>query len=292
MKRLSPIALGVILQALFLLPVAVPARGEITITVAASIFPLYDLAREVGGARAQVFLLVPPGAEAHHWEPRPSDLAQLGQADLFVHLGPFFERWATRAARSAGVRNVLAVAEDVPLREGDPHLWLDLMQDVRIADALAREFSRLDPLGVSAYRANAEALKRKLLALDQRYRSALADCRGREFLVAGHAAFGHLAARYGLAQIAVSGLSPDSEPTPHAVAAVVKEARAKGIKVVFHEGPADEKLARAIAGEIGGRTALLFPGHELTAAQWKEGATFLGLMEGNLASLRGGLGCD
>ncbi len=292
LESLSRATLPAVIAAALLFPCAAWAQGEVTITVAASIFPLYELAREVGGGRAEVVLLVPPGAEAHQWEPRPSDLVKLRQADLFVHLGPFFEKWAPRAVKSAGVRNVLAAAEGLPLREGDPHLWLDLELDARIADALAREFSRLDPMGVDAYRANAEALKTKLLALDRRYRTALASCRHREFLVAGHAAFGYLAARYGLAQTAAAGLSPESEPTPRAVAAVVNVAREKGIKVVFHEGPADEKLALVIAGEIGGRTALLFPGHELTASQWKTGVTFLGLMESNLTTLKAGLICD
>jgi zinc transport system substrate-binding protein len=298
--------------ALFLLlsPPPPPALGADRLVVVASIFPLYEFAREVGGERVSVTLLIPPGSEAHHWEPRPSDVARLKQAGLFLYLGDFFETWAPRLARSAGVKSSLAAAAGLPLlhadiprgpRAGegnamkarfDPHPWLDFSLCARMVDAVAAGLSRLDPPGAALYGGNASRYKDRLIEVELSYRKGLVSCANREFVFTGHAAFGYLAERFRLTQVPLYGLSPDSEPTPKAVAEAITLVRRKNLPVVFYDPLAGPKLADSIARETGATTLPLFPGHEITPAQWKEGVTFIGFMEQNLANLKRGLGCD
>lgn len=269
-----------------------PSLAAEKLTVVASIFPLYEFAREVGGERVEVSLLIPPGSETHSWEPRASDVTRIRQASLFLYLGEFLEPWAPRVLDAAGVKASLGAGQGLARAGEDPHLWLDLSLDLGMVDAIASRFARLDPPGAEGYRARAADFKQRLARLDEDFRRGLADCPRREFVFAGHSAFGRLAARYGLAQIAVSGPSPESEPAPRTVASVVRTLREKGLGTVFYEELVNPDLARVIAAEAGAATLPLSPGHELTLEQWKGKATFLSLMEGNLANLRKGLGCE
>jgi zinc transport system substrate-binding protein len=173
----------------------------------------------------------------------------------------------------------------------DPHVWLDFELDVEIVGRIAEEMARLDPDGRSIFAANAEALSGRLRKLDAAFRDGLAGCRGRNLVLAGHGAFGYLARRYGLAQTALYGLSPDAQPKPKDLMKAVDFCRAKGIKTVFFENSVPPDLSKALAREIGGRVLVLYAGHNLTREQQDQRVGFFELMEEDLAHLREGLGC-
>jgi zinc transport system substrate-binding protein len=281
--------------------------------VVASLFPLQEFARGVGGDKVQVVLLLPPGAEAHTWEPRPSDVVRISRADIFIYVSPILEPWidkVLRAVQSKKLR-VLEASQGLPLikaeeteeragRAGgsrgpekmDPHLWLDFALDQKIVDAISESFSEKDPVHAAFYKNNAEIYRGKLNDLDQRYRQALAKCRHRQILLSGHSAFAYLAKRYGLRQIALSGISPDAEPTPKKMAEVIETAHKTGIKFIYAEEWVNPKLSQALSKEAGVGVLTLSAGHNLTAQQVKEKVTFLGLMSRNLENLKTGLECQ
>ena len=289
------------------------AQPSSDLKVVASLFPLQEFARAVGGDKVQVALLLPPGAEAHTWEPRPSDVIKISQADIFIYVSPSLEPWidkVLRAVQSKKLR-VLEASQGLPLikaegpeertgRAGgsrgpekmDPHLWLDFALDQKIVDAIAVAFSEKDPIHAAFYRNNAEIYRGKLNDLDQRYRQALAKCRHRQILLSGHAAFAYLAKRYRLQQIALSGISPDAEPTPKKMAGVVEMAHKTGIKFIYVEELSNPKLAQSLSKEAGVGILILNAGHNLTVQQVKEKVTFLELMEKNLKNLEKGLECQ
>ncbi|MGH7418215.1 MAG: metal ABC transporter substrate-binding protein, partial [Candidatus Rokuibacteriota bacterium] len=204
--------------------------------VTASIFPLADFARRIGGDRVNVQTLIQGGGDAHDFQPAPRDLTQLARARLFVYNGGGFEPWAARVIRQLPPD---AVAVDTTAGLGlrddrgtDPHVWLDPLLAARQVDAIRGGLIRADPAGRTVYDANAAALAGELAALHDEFAAALGRCRRREFITA-HAAFGHLARRYGLTMVPLSGLSPDAEPSPARLAAVVRLARQRGIAVVY-----------------------------------------------------------
>jgi zinc transport system substrate-binding protein len=176
--------------------------------------------------------------------------------------------------------------------KNDPHIWLDFSLDVKIVDRIAAAFSAKDPANADLYRANAAAYKSKLEMLDRKYQSAFLPCRQRQMILGGHSAFGYLAHRYGLQQIALYGISPNAEPTPKKLAFVVQAAKSRKVKFIFFESLINPKLAQVLAKEAGIGTLLLYTGANVTKDQMKNKTTFLELMEKNLVNLRRGLDCD
>ncbi len=303
-----------ILSTLVLLPWSPSyAQPPSKLKVVASLFPLQEFARAVGGDKVQVALLLPPGAEAHTWEPKPSDVVKISQADIFIYVGPSLEPWIDKVLRAVQSKKLrvleasqglsLIKAEGAEERIGrgggsrapekmDPHLWLDFALDQKIVEAVAVAFSEKDPAHVAFYKNNAELYGGKLNDLDQRYRQTLAKCRHRQILLSGHAAFAYLAKRYGLRQIALSGISPDAEPTPKKMSGVIETAHKTGIQFIYVEELVNPKLARSLSREAGVGVLILNAGHNLTPQQVKEKVTFLELMEQNRKNLQKGLECE
>jgi zinc transport system substrate-binding protein len=266
--------------------------------VVASFFPMYDFARQVAADRAQVISLVPPGVHGHDWEPSPQDVAQVRRARIFVYNGAGFEPWVDKLVKEAAGSATVVVAASAGLtvaRTGadggtDPHVWLDPVLAKGEVDAIRAALERGDPAGTSAYEAKASAYAAKLADLDGRFEAGLRDCARREVVVS-HAAFGYLTRRYRLEQIAVTGLAPQAEPSPAALAAIVRTARERKVTAIFLEPLVSPKLAETLAREVGVRLLTLDPIEGVTRKEAAEGIGYLELMVRNLQSLREGLGC-
>jgi zinc transport system substrate-binding protein len=314
-KRFFPLlsflsAIGVFL----LFPPADPvsAQQPDKLRVITTLFPLQEFARAVGGESVHADLLLPPGAEAHTWDPKPSDIAKIAKADLFIYIGPMMEPWAAKVIKAANNPNlqVLAASRGLDLIEVrehesgpkhsrgkspeghlDPHIWLDFSLDMKIVDSIAAVFGTADPQNASGYKSRAESYKEKLSALDQMYQEGLSKCRQRQIFIGGHSAFAYLVRRYNLEQVALYGISPNAEPTPKKLAATIKSAQKQNAKYIFFEILVNPKLAQILAKEAGIGTLVLQTGHNLTKDQWNRKTGFLDMMESNLENLRRGLEC-
>ncbi len=283
--------------------------SEGRVRVLASVLPLKEFAAAILGDRGEAALLLPPGAGVHTWQPRPGDLVRLAECDLFIHVGAGLEPWLPELMKglakrrpatleaSAGLHLLPSAGEagheDEEHGHGafDPHVWLDPDLALRIVAAIGDRLTALDPEGGPVYRRNAAALEERLRDLDSRYREGLRGCSGKTIILAGHAAFGYLARRYGLEQISLYGTSPDSQPTPAGLMEVVRMARDRRITAVFAESSESPSVARSLSRELGGRMLILNPGHNLTRAEIRAGTTYFDIMETNLRSLKDGLGC-
>lgn len=263
-------------------------------TVVASLFPVADFSRAIGGDRVTVRLLLPPGVEAHAFEPAPSDIVSIGHAGIFVYTGRLLEPWLQGILQSETARPGAVIDAGAGVDTGtlsDPHYWLDLDNArIMVENILAALVAR-DPSSAGYYRSNAEAYIKKLAELDERYRRALATCERRVIVTGGHASYGYLAKRYGLQQAAAYGSSPDAEPSPQDLARLTDILRKEGGGVVFHEELLDPRVARTIAAETGAKLLLLHGAHNISRDEQMRGATFLSLMEQNLGHLREGLRC-
>ncbi len=282
------------------------------LNVIASIFPLADFARQVGGQRVRVNLLVPPGASVHSWEPKPSDLIKLKQADLILVVGKTLEPWLSTFMEHNhrhGTRIIEALKGAPLVKTGhdhekttttaaghrhpgiDPHIWLDFKWDQVIVQRIADALSGLDPDGSMFYHTNAQSLQGKLERLDEDYRRTLASCSSKVLVIGGHAAFGYLARAYGLKQVSLYGLSPDARPTSRQMVKIVKLIKKNGIKAIFFDAATGDRLARTLALETGARILVLTPGANLSRNELAKRPSFLDLMYENLHSLADGLGC-
>lgn len=267
------------------------AAATSRIEVVAAFYPLAEAARRAGGEAVIVHDLTPAGAEPHDLELRPSDFARIAGADLVLYLGGGFQPALEDALRSAGARSLdLLAALDLPADEPDPHVWLDPTLFARVADRIGQELralapdARLDESGSGEFR-------RTLQALDGRFARTLTTCARREF-VTTHAAFGYLARRYGLEQIAIAGLAPESEPSPRRLEQITRVARQRGATTIYFETLVSPRVAEAVARAAGAKTAVLDPIEGLTSERRRGGVDYVDIMEQNLRSLAEGLGCS
>jgi zinc transport system substrate-binding protein len=251
-------------------------------TVAASFYPLAFAAGQIGGASVEVENLTPPGAEPHDLEPTPQDVEDIQSADLVLLLGQDFQPSLERAAGNASGEVIeLLDTPGLDLKAGDPHVWLDPRRFARIAAAIGQAMGN-EPA--------ARSFTRGLEALDHEYRAGLSACSRRD-VVTSHEAFGYLADRYGLREVAISGISPEAEPTPDDLQGVIEAIRETGATTVFTEPLVSARLAQTVAAETGGTTAVLDPLEGLTREGESAGDDYFTLMRRNLAALEAGLGC-
>ena len=277
--------------------------GQHKIKVVTTLFPLYDMARSIGADNAEVTLLLPPGAEAHSFEPKPSDIVKVGEADVFVYTGRFMEPWAADVVRAAagkhlvvvdasrGTKMIPGVFHDVDEPPGslDPHIWLDFDNAKQMVRNIAEALETKDSANRALYERRAGDYSRELTALDSAYRTTLAACKTREIVYGGHYAFGYMAARYGLEYFAAQGVSPDAEPTAQDLARLVEQIRKDKVKYVFYEELTSPKIAQTIAGETDAKMLLLSAAHNVTKDQLEKGLTFFDILKADLANLKTGL---
>ncbi|WJR79409.1 metal ABC transporter substrate-binding protein [Bradyrhizobium sp. NP1] len=242
-----------------LLLAASSAQAGDRLRVVASFSILADFVREIGGDRAEVTALVGANGDVHVYSPTPADARQVAEARLVVVNGLGLEGWLPRLVQSSGGKAVIVTATNsiAPLRLGsaaDPHAWQSVANAriyVRnIRDALVAA----DPANADMFRANAERYGAALDALETEVRAAIAEIpEGRRKVISTHNAFGYFAAAYGIAFIAPSGVSTESEPGARDVAAIVSQIRAARIPAVFIENVSDPRLIERIAAETGAK---------------------------------------
>ena len=286
---------GIALAAILALAGCQESPAPVKPQVVATIYPLWELTRQVAGDRAEVTSLVPPGVEPHDWEPSPRDVSLVQRAKVIVHTGTGLDAWAVRllAGLPAGTTVVNGARGLSLLPQGasvDPHVWLDPTLARAQAQTIADGLTQADPAGQSVYRENATALAARLDALDEAFAAGLRDCARRE-VVTSHAAFAYLTRRYRLTQVAIMGSAPEAEPSPADLAAIVQTARRLHVTHVFFEPLVSPRLAQTLAREIGATTLALDPIEGVSREQAAAGTGYVELMQANLGALRLGLGC-
>jgi zinc transport system substrate-binding protein len=256
-------------------------------SVVAAFYPLAYAAERIGGPTFHVQNLTPPGAEPHDLELTPREVARIEEAGVVLYLSHGFQPAVSKAVEQARGKKVDILA-GLPLHaadgveaglSADPHVWLDPILFARVATRIGTALNR--PVGT---------LVAELRKLDRVYRQGLRDCKRHE-IVTSHAAFGYLAARYGLVQVSITGLTPESEPTPRRLAHVIQVVRRTHATTVFFERLVSQRLADTVAREVGASTAVLDPIEGLTPDEQKRSENYLTLMRSNLVALRKALSC-
>jgi zinc transport system substrate-binding protein len=289
------------------------AGGGEPLKVVAAFYPVAEAAERVGGDRVHVTNLTPAGTEPHDLELTPDQVDDIEDADVVLYLGQGFQPAVADAAENrdeGGGKVTVDLLDGVALESGasdaleaeeggdggdggdqlDPHFWLDpeLMRDA--VDEIEAAFGDADPADAEAFAAGAQAYGHDLAALDDEFEAGLSDC-ARDEIVTSHAAFYYLAKRYGLTQLAIAGLSPESEPDADRLADLADRVEHDGITTVFYEDLVSPDVAETLAREAGVDTARLSPIEGLTEDQVDAGDDYLSVMRDNLAALQDALGC-
>jgi zinc transport system substrate-binding protein len=275
------------------------------IKIVTTLFPLYDMAKNIGADKAEVALLIPPGVEPHTFEPKPNDIIKINEANCFVYTGRFMEPWAEDIIKGAMNKNLIVVDaskgtrmipavfpdRDEPRGALDPHIWLDFDNARMMVDNIAKALEVKDPAAKTFFKQNADAYNKKLSEIDAAFRKTLSTCKSKEIVYGGHYAFGYLAKRYGLKYLAAQGVSPDAEPTAKDLVRLVEQIKKNNIHYVFYEELTSPKIAETIARETHVKILLLNAAHNVTKDQFERGVSLFEILNTDLEQLKIGLEC-
>lgn len=302
-----------------------PADADLTVVT--GVYPLEWLAREIGGDGVAVTQLTEPGTEPHDLELTGRQVGEVSEADIAFYVEGLQPAVDDAVAQEAP-DSALDVGEIVHLRpasgedehaeddhaeddhghsheeegeeehaaeeehdhgEHDPHFWLDVDLMAETARALGDRMSEVDPEGADTYEQGVESVTADLEAIGQEYEEGLASC-DKHDVVVGHTAFTYLTEAYGLEQVGVSGVDPDTEPSPSQIAAITDIVRERDITTVFTEPLMPAETADTIAAETGAEVRVLDPLEGVTDDS--PGDDYPSIMRGNLAALTDALGCS
>ena len=312
MKRLLPL-----LCALLLLSACGPALPEETdqLQIAAAVFPAYDFARAAAGGRADVTLLLPPGAESHSYEPTPADILRVQSCDLFIYLGGESDAWVDailsaiepegEALRMIDCVDLLEEETVEGMQGGheheheedhghlgevvgmDEHVWTDPRNAAAITRTIGERLSALDPANAEAYAAGAEGYARELEALDRDFAAFFQGREDRTIVFGDRFPLLYFAAAYDLDYYAAfPGCGAQTEPSAATVAFLTEKVREEDLPAVWYIEFSNHLVADSIAEAAGVRTAQFHTCHNVSKADLEAGATYLSLMREDLERLR------
>ena len=283
--------------------------------VMASFYPLQYLTEKIGGDLVSVESLTPPGAEPHDLELSNQKVQQLSQAGAVVYLKGF-QSAVDKAIELNAPKTVIDVSTSVDLVDAekheseldvtddgekteeahehehehgstDPHFWLDPTRMASAATQIGDALAQADPTNAETYKKNAASMKSQMEALSKKLVDGTAKCQHKEF-VTSHEAFGYLADRTGLTQLGLSGLDPDSTPSPARLKQISDAVKAKGITTIFTEELLSPKVAETLAKDLGITTAVLDP----IESQADDSKDYEAVMNENLEALQKALSCE
>ena len=279
--------------------------------VGAAFTPIGDLVDRLGvGVTAEV--IVPPGEEAHEYEPTPKQLSGLESAAVVFYLGNGFQPAVEQAVKAlpSSVRKVdlLQAVTLLPVRDplsgtegdaggetladgSDPHVWLDPRNMAAMAKVVADTLADLGIVTADEATAASERAVQQYDALDGELRTGLATCERHE-LVTTHRAFGYLTEAYGLTQVSIAGISPSEEPSAKTLEAVAAYVEEHGVTTIFSEENLPADLADTVARETGATTGVLDTLETLSKEQLDAGDDYMSVMRANLSVIRTALGCS
>jgi len=256
----------------------VDSGGRIGVVV--TILPQVEFVEKVGGDKVHVILMVEPGQSPHTYAPKPSQMAEVADADIYAKVGSGVEFelvWMDKIVDqnkgimvvdcSRGVELHELAGEDYQEGGGegaeghdhgamDPHIWMSPLNAVIMVRNICDGLVDRDPGNAGYYEANRDAYIEELTQLDEEIREGFFGVTNRKFMVY-HPAFGYFAREYGLTMLPIEEEGKD--PTPAGLAHLTDQARENNIKVVFAEPQFDPRSAEVIADAIGGRVVLIDP---------------------------------
>ncbi len=285
---------------------------EEVLTVVTTTFVLEDFTRKIGGEHVDVINVVPLGADAHSFEPTARQMIEIMEADAFVYNGAGFEGFVDAVLKSMEKEDVVALqaSNNIPLREDDdehddehvdvheedehlhagvdPHAWLDPVYALQYAKNIYDLLVQLQPEFEEQFTENYTNLKIELENLHVEFEEMVSTAERNQFIVS-HAGYGYWEQRYGLEQIAISGLSPTNEPSQRQVEEILELGQSLNLTHLFVEQNFTSKIAEMIADEIGADILYL---HNLEAATQEDidnGENYISIMRGNIEALKQGL---
>lgn len=295
---------------------ASPSNAEDTqkLSVVCTNFPEYDFVRQIVGDKADVTILLKPGAESHTYEPTPQDIITIQNGALFVYVGGDSDEWVADVLSSMDQSKMTvfklmdcvdlveeelvegmqpeteaesAGSEAEAAPEMDEHVWTSPANAMKIVQKLCDTLCTLDSADQNTFKANTEAYLTQLQKLDDEFREVVENGKRREIIVGDRFPFRYFCEEFGLTYYAAfPGCSTDTEADASTVAFLIKKVKDDKIPIVFHIELSNEQMCNSICEATGAKSELLGAVHNVSDSDFKAGATYLSLMEHNVQALK------
>ncbi|WP_368645860.1 zinc ABC transporter substrate-binding protein [Alkalibacterium putridalgicola] len=278
---------------------------EEKLSVVTTFYPVYEFTDQVAGDHADIEMMITGGTDVHHYEPSARDMAMINDADVFIYSSDEMETWVPTMLESLDNDELIVVEqagevvqetlddaseedeheeEEAQSHGVDPHVWLDPVLVQEQVETVKDTFAEIDSEHSEDYTANAEAYQSELQELHDEFEAAFSDAGQRRF-VTQHEAFGYLARRYDLEQMAVGGLSTEVEVSPSRIAEINQLVEEYDIPVIYFQEGANSAIAETVANETGAEVAELYSLEFLPAAVEDDGQGYIEAMRRNLEAL-------
>ncbi len=281
--------------------------------IVCTLFPQYDFVRQIVGDRADVRLLLPPGADSHSYEPTPSDMITVSSADLFIYIGENMETWASSIIETVKGSNttILNISqtlglklevhrheegeehdEDAEAEEGiDPHIWTSPVIAAQMVDVISASICRLDQGDSNYFKENADKYRSEILKLNKELRDIVSKAKIKKFYFSNEFALSNFAKEYGLEHLAAfDSCGENAEASASKIAQIINEIKSKKVPVIFYSELTVSKEAKLISSETGALMLLFHSCHNLSAKGFAAGDAYVSLMRANAKNLSIALG--
>ena len=266
--------------------------------IISTVFPPYDLARQIAGDNAEISILLPPGSEIHNYEPSAKDMIAIRNCDIFLYIGGENEQWAEKLINSNDTENVTAVKlidyvptlsedEDEHEHETDEHIWTSPKNAQLMLSAVYDAICKVDPSNKQTYTKNKDAYAKQLSDLDNAYRSAVDNAKNKTIVLADKFPFRYLAHEYGLEfSSAFAACSDESEPGVSTMIKLTKTIKENNIPAVYYLEFSSTKIADTLCDETGATKLMLHSCHNVSKQDIENNISYVDLMKQNLENLK------
>lgn len=274
--------------------------------IISTVFPPYDLARQIAGDNAEISILLPPGSEIHNYEPSAKDMIAIRNCDIFLYIGGENEQWAEKLINSNDTENVTAVKlidyvpdlsededehehdhEHEHEHETDEHIWTSPKNAQLMLSAVYDAICKVDPSDKQTYTKNKDAYAKQLSDLDNAYRSAVDNAKNKTIVLADKFPFRYLAHEYGLEfSAAFAACSDESEPGVSTMIKLTKTIKENNIPAVYYLEFSSTKIADTLCDETGATKLMLHSCHNVSKQDIENNVSYVDLMKQNLENLK------
>ncbi|WP_270182721.1 metal ABC transporter solute-binding protein, Zn/Mn family [Alkalihalobacillus sp. CinArs1] len=295
--------------------------SEGKLTIYTTLYPTEYFAERIGGDAVEAESILPPGSDAHSFDPTTRTMTELAESDLFIFNGAGLEGFADTAKDILDKEGVttLEASKGIDLAETeegheehadhedehedhdshdegneehhdhdhgnvDPHVWIDPIFAIEQARNIKEALIELKPDQEEAFEANFTELENDLLELDESFKTLVSNADKKEFLIS-HDAYGYWEKRYGLEQLSVTGLSPSQEPTQQQLEEIIETAKQFNLQYMIFEQNVTPKPAKTVQKELGLETLRIHNLSVLSEDDIKNEETYLSLMKKNIETL-------
>lgn len=266
-------------------------------------FPAYDFAREIAGDKAEITLLIKPGAEVHSYEPTPKDVVRIQESDLFICNGGESEEWLEALLReNMNVVYMMDCVETVAEEEKegmyvhgeeegeeelDEHVWTSPVNAALISKEICSRLCEIDAENAALYTANSDAYTAQLMVLDADFHRVIDNAPHKTLVFADRFPMRYFTKEYGLEYFAAfPGCASETEPSAKTVAFLIDRVREEKLPAVLYMEFSNQKMADVICEDTGCVKLPFYSAHNITAEQFEAGVSYLDLMRINLETLK------